>query len=158
MASWTNEIWQHTETMIEHGTDACFVPKNTLFITCGKTDIAPQPRNSVLRNPGKPYQRFEHGLTSTDVIQKRTGVGMFLYPKKKTFTLMKMSREDLLVTRNNKYRGFLPISSNRPYAEAGRFVVIEMILLSVVIMLLPLYNLSEYHISHCKFEDFIDAV
>ena len=123
MASWTNEIWQHTETMIEYGTEACYVPKNTLFIKCGKKSIASQSRNDVLRNPGKPYQRIKHNLVSNDIIKKRTEAGMFIYPKERTLALMKNSWENLAI-KSNEYAGQLPFTSSRPYAETGRLVIL----------------------------------
>lgn len=124
MASWTNEIWQHAETMLEHGTEACQVPKNTLFIKCNKTDITRQPRIGGLRNPGKPYQRVHHNLTYNDVIRKRTKHGMILFPKQNTFDLIRIPRVDAL----NKYqREFIADDGHgspalRPYSETGRSV------------------------------------
>jgi len=132
MASWTNEIWQHTETMIEHGTEACYVPKSTLFIRCDKNYAVPQSRNDDLRNPGKPYVRIKHNLRSTDVVKKRTGLGMFLYPRKRTLASLEAHRQGRAVKEAIKeatredYKDVqrLPITSSRPYSEAGRFVSI----------------------------------
>ena len=130
MASWTNEIWQHTETMIEHGTEACYVPKSTLFIRCDKNYAVPQSRNDDLRNPGKPYVRIKHNLRSTDVVKKRTGLGMFLYPRKRTLASLEAHRQGRAVKEAIKeatredYKDVqrLPITSSRPYSEAGRSV------------------------------------
>ena len=124
MASWTNEIWQHTETMIEHGTEACFVPKNTLFIKCGKKNFPSQSRNDMLKNPGKPYQRIKHNLVSNDIIKRRTKVGMFIYPKERTLALMKMRPREDLAIKINEYDERLPSSPLRPYAETGRLVIL----------------------------------
>ena len=125
MASWTNEIWQHTETMFEHGTEACTIPRNTLFIKCGKTAVKAKPRNDVLRNPGKPYQVIQHGLNANDVIKAKIGNGMFLYPKKRTLNVLKRSSQRLLDTvKSQNENGGERIfdSSLRPYSEAGRLV------------------------------------
>ena len=126
MASWTNEIWQHTETMIEHGTEACYVPKSTLFIRCDEKRVIQQSRNDILRNPGKPYQRIKHNLRSTDIFRKKTGLGMFLYPRRRTLAFLEAHRQGRAIKEAIKedYEHFqrLPITSSRPYSEAGRLV------------------------------------
>lgn len=118
MASWTNEIWQHTETMFEHGTEACHIPKNTLFIQCDKTKNVKLSRYDAIRNPGKRYQMSRHNLSSSDVIRRREMNGMVLYPTEKTLQLMKRSHDLSRIMDN--WQNSLNSGTLRPYSEAGR--------------------------------------
>ena len=135
MASWTNEIWERTEIMLEQGTQVCQVPKNTLFINCSKDSFAKNPgviknkNDLMLQNPGKPYRTVKHNLTSHDITRVRIGNGFLIYPNSEVVTLMERSRKEQIDSskeilakyevrkmRNHRSAG-LPAMQ---YAEIGR--------------------------------------
>ena len=135
MASWTNEIWERTEIMMEQGTQVCRVPKNTLFINCTKDSsaknlgVSKNKNDFMLHNPGKPYRTVKHNLTSHHVKRVRIGNGFLVYPNAEVIDLMERSRKEQLYsakeilvqyekkkTRKSRSAG-LPAMQ---YAEIGR--------------------------------------
>ncbi|XP_065055782.1 phosphatidylinositol-glycan-specific phospholipase D-like isoform X2 [Rhopilema esculentum] len=124
MAAWTNEIWSHTETMMEHGTEACHIPRNTLFITCSGNEMTGKSSGIFLKNPGKSYLRVKHDLKVHDVIKMRKNNGMVLYPKVEILNMIKQRQNDWLnearlLHRKPEIPNANMKDSLQPYAEGG---------------------------------------
>ena len=127
MASWTAEIWMHVAKLIEEGTDACNIPRNTLFITChNKTEsFDGRPNMQTIKNPGRLYPLNLHNLTRHDILRKRAGRGLQLYPGIELLSLLET--EKLTTLREKKGQGEpkddqpISLESKQPYSEAGRF-------------------------------------
>ncbi|KAK3591260.1 hypothetical protein CHS0354_010625 [Potamilus streckersoni] len=94
MAGWTNRLWQQTILMLEHGTDGCDIPHNTLFVQCNKT----QP--SFRRTGGKDREKNGFfvrpdlkGLTFGDLTFTKELRGIRVQPKASLLDKIFMSKE-----------------------------------------------------------------
>ena len=130
MATWTALIWNHTVKMLEHGTDACQVPRNPLYITCNKSQDGLLPNKNKLRNPGRPYPLNLHGLSRKDIKVRATSRGLQFHPSEQ---LVKSIKAAVKKRQKTRFENEMPslylqvgdpfVSGTSEYADFGRYVL-----------------------------------